>query len=412
MRAIPLIRNIPRAQRLSMFLAIVTIAATFVSFIFLPKDVINFPAILLTTAGVILFTAIYYGIPGLQLKPNLFLLADMVYISALTLALFFLGPYFPYYFYLYFLLLTGDAWTYDAKTYRIVVELIILSIGIRHLFDPNLFTSTGIALLLVEYVAIILLGSFIWVFASEAVVERARRVRAEREAKRLAELERLKADFLALASHEMRTPLGHIKGYIEVLRKKRDLNAIERIEANTDRLLRLVSQMLSVSKIEQEKIREIRSDVDLGTLLPQVVEEFRRQAETKRISLSVTKPSKDSLVVGSSEDLKDAFSNLVDNALRYTGSGGTVTLSASVHGGRVLAQVKDSGIGIPREEQHNLFKRFFRATNAQKLEPSGNGLGLYLVKEIVERNRGSITVESEEGKGTTFLISLPKKGAV
>lgn len=409
-RATALIANLPRSQRLSAILNLLAVFGTFAAFLVLPRESVNLPGIMFVTAAALAFTLLYYGIPKLSLNPRFLLLADAVYIAAITIALFFVGPNFPYFFYLYFLVLAADALAYDARSYRIAVEMVILSLGIRTLFTPDFFTVSGIALLVAEWVAIILIGAYLWVFASEAVAERARRVRAEKEAKRLAELERLKADFLDLASHEMRTPLGHIKGYAEVLRGKRDVNAVDRIEANANRLLRLVAQMLSVSKIEQEQTSQFRSDIDIGRLLTDITHEFRVQTQKKGLHVVVSKVPEGTVVVGSPEDIKDVFSNLVDNALRYTRKGGKINLDTSVHGGRVVVSVKDTGIGIPKSEQHNLFKRFFRAPNAQTFEPSGNGLGLYLVKEIVERHHGSITVASEEGTGTTFLVSLPKKG--
>jgi signal transduction histidine kinase len=249
--------------------------------------------------------------------------------------------------------------------------------------------------------------------ASEAVgrLVMLRDVTAEREA------ERLKDEFFALVSHELRTPLTSILGYVDLLLegeadRPEDPAATTRrhflviVERNSRRLLRLVGDLLFVAQIEAGRINLEHGELRLSDLARDAVEAARPRAEAAAIDLTIageaTPPT-----AGDPDRIAQALDNLISNALKFTPSGGAVSVRTSVRGERAAVEVADTGPGIPPDEQEHLFERFFRTRGATDAAIPGVGLGLAIVKAIVEGHRGSVTVVSGVGEGTTFAIEIP-----
>jgi signal transduction histidine kinase len=242
--------------------------------------------------------------------------------------------------------------------------------------------------------------------------EEARRAVAEQN-KRLLELDRLKDEFLSLVSHELRTPLTSIRGYLDLVldeeagelnpEQRRFLQAVER---NSGRLLRLVGDLLFVAQADAGRLSLERAKVDLAELAAHCVEGAAPAASEKSVTL-VLMANPVPALVGDRGRLAQVLDNLVSNALKFTPAGGTVEVRTFSEGEAVILEVEDTGIGIPAEDQPHLFERFFRSSVADDQAIPGTGLGLAIVKAIVEAHAGLISIESREGKGTTFRVDLP-----
>jgi PAS domain S-box-containing protein len=230
---------------------------------------------------------------------------------------------------------------------------------------------------------------------------------------RLRELDRLKDEFIALVSHELRTPLTSIRGYTELLLdgEAGDLTDEQRqflgvVERNSHRLLHLVGDLLFLAQVEAGKLVLDVDGLDLAAVASESVETARPQAEAKEITLTLaTGPVP--LVAGDRARIAQLLDNLVSNAVKFTPEGGRVDVRVGSVDGQAVLEVRDSGMGIPPEEQEFLFERFFRTTTATEQAIQGTGLGLAISKAIVEAHSGRITVASEEGAGTTFRVTLP-----
>jgi signal transduction histidine kinase len=226
------------------------------------------------------------------------------------------------------------------------------------------------------------------------------------------EVERLKDEFLASVSHELRTPLTSIVGYAEVLNAGdfgelgvEQSEFVSVIERNADRLTRLVDDLLLTARIESHTLELNYEDVDVAALVADCAQSVTPYAESRGVSLVLdTEPltlSADTL------RLSQLLTNLLSNGVKFTPDGGTVTVRTGREDGLGVLEVEDTGMGIPAEEQHKLFERFFRSSVAHRRSIEGTGLGLVIAKAIAERHGGRIVFESQVGEGTTFRVELP-----
>src|SRR5580700_10137509 len=228
----------------------------------------------------------------------------------------------------------------------------------------------------------------------------------------LRRLESLRRDFVANASHELRTPIAAVRSATEALRSGalEDRTAANRfldiIERNAQRLQSLVEDMLELSKLESNEFKLKRERVELQRVVPIVLALFRERAEKKGVRLSAELGLALPPVEGDSRALEHVLSNLVDNAVKYCPSGSRILVSAAEDDGRVRLVVSDTGPGIAAEHLTRVFERFYRVDAGRSRELGGTGLGLSIVKHMVETMRGRVSVESAVGKGSTFTVSL------
>jgi two-component system, OmpR family, phosphate regulon sensor histidine kinase PhoR len=234
----------------------------------------------------------------------------------------------------------------------------------------------------------------------------------------LKEAERLKDEFITIAAHELRTPMTAIKGYASLLRKyavqesgagldELQLEAIDTIDQSTSRLAELTEDLLDVTRLQAGRL-ELRLEAhDLVALVRRVAK--RLQVTTRQHTLAVQEPGEPAIVELDVKRFEQVLGNLLNNAIKYSPAGGMITISVRIEQatGQAVVSIHDHGIGIPRDQQAQLFNRFARADNARKAGIGGTGLGLYLCRELVERQGGRIWFESDEGKGSTFYVSLP-----
>lgn len=238
----------------------------------------------------------------------------------------------------------------------------------------------------------------------------------ERKAvEQLRELERTKGDFVATVSHELRTPITSIMGYTEVLEDgdygeltHDQLEILNRVDKNSRRLLLLVEDLLTLSKIESSTLRLQATDVDLRTVVRQAHDALLASLVNRDLDVRVYLPAEPVRHHADAHQLERMILNLLTNAAKFTPDGGTVDVV--LHDDAELREivVRDTGMGIPQREQAQLFTRFFRSTTATKHAIQGTGLGLSIVQAIVSLHGGTISVDSAEGRGTTFTVTLPR----
>ena len=228
----------------------------------------------------------------------------------------------------------------------------------------------------------------------------------------LRRLENIRQEFIANVSHELKTPLSSIKAYAETLLNgamndgENARRFVSRIEEQADRLHALIQDMLSLARIESAQQSFKIGPVTVGDVVQSCVDDYRPQAQSKQITIVTDPPETAVLVKADEEGLRVILNNLIDNAVKYTPDGGRVTVRWRPDGELVSIDVADTGIGISREEQSRVFERFYRVDKARSRELGGTGLGLSIVKHLAQALGGSVDVQSELGKGSTFSVHL------
>jgi two-component system NtrC family sensor kinase len=226
----------------------------------------------------------------------------------------------------------------------------------------------------------------------------------------LKELDRIKSDFVSTVSHDLRSPLTAILGYIELLGRVGNLNPqqdefIRRIQISVENITALINDLLDLGRIEAgfDARKEI---VPISAILRYTVESLQNEAEKKGQTIEVSIPEALPQILGNPVRLRQMMENLVGNAMRYTPPRGKIRVSARTEGIQLIIEVSDNGLGIPPADQPYIFDKFYRASNAPS-EISGAGLGLAIVKSIVENHNGRIWVTSALGLGSIFTVVLP-----
>lgn len=229
-------------------------------------------------------------------------------------------------------------------------------------------------------------------------------------------LERVRQDFVANVSHELKTPLASIKAYTETLLdwalhdEEVNVRFLNRIEEQADRLNGLILDLLSLARLDSGEGIFEHAPLTIAPVVRHRVESVRARAEAKGIRLSLNLgPLGDSTrVVADEEAVRQILDNLLDNAVKYTGQGGWVRVTCALMPQSVSIEVADSGVGIPRDDLTRVFERFYRVDKARSRELGGTGLGLAIVKHLVQSIGGTVTVDSRVGEGTQFVVGFPR----
>lgn len=231
----------------------------------------------------------------------------------------------------------------------------------------------------------------------------------------LKKLEQMRKDFVANVSHELKTPITSIKGFSETLLDgamydQKAMNTfLNIILKESDRLQSLIEDLLDLSKVEQQGFALTIQKTNMKILLKEVIAILKGKASEKNIEMSLQLPVYDVVAEVDNYRMKQVFINLITNAVSYTPKGGKITISIQSLENLVIVQVRDTGVGIKKEEIPRIFERFYRVDKARSRDSGGTGLGLAIVKHIVEAHKGHIMVESEIGKGTSFSIGIHKR---
>jgi signal transduction histidine kinase len=225
------------------------------------------------------------------------------------------------------------------------------------------------------------------------------------------ELDQMKDDFISIATHELKAPMTVIKGYLSMaLESKLAKDPREMVQIafdQTDRLGRLVTDLLDVSRLEQGRTKYNIAAIDLPRTIGPMMSTFEVKAQSKHLKLAYHPAADLPFVAADPDRVTEIFTNLIDNAIKYSRTG-TVTVTHLTTPVAVATSVTDTGIGMTPDEQSRLFQRFYRARNSDTADIPGTGLGLWIIKQYIEHMGGTITVQSEKGKGTSFIVSLPR----
>jgi signal transduction histidine kinase len=244
---------------------------------------------------------------------------------------------------------------------------------------------------------------------ARAEAETAQRLLTEQN-ERLREADRLKDEFVALVSHDLRTPLTSIMGYLELAREEPQTPELERylevVGRNAERLLRQVNDLLFVAQLQAGRLALEPEDVELDDIVRDAVALLQPRADAKSIELTTSVEHVPPVHVDRGR-IQQVLDNLVANALKFTPDAGTVHVSLRRDGDVVRLEVTDTGIGIGAEDQKKLFSRFFRAQSAVQRQLPGTGLGLYISRVVAEAHQGALSVDSTLGRGSTFRLELP-----
>lgn len=236
--------------------------------------------------------------------------------------------------------------------------------------------------------------------------------------RQLQKLDEAKDEFISMASHQLRTPLTSIKGYISMLIEG-DLGELTREQkrvlneafVSSERMVRLIGDFLNVSRLQTGKFVIEKHPVDLALLVQREVDALEANASARGMKFAYKRPKNIPIMAIDENKIQQVIMNFADNAIYYSKENSTITVTLKKVNGFVECTVKDKGIGVPEAEQKDLFNKFFRATNARRARPDGTGVGLFLAQKVVRDHGGSIIFESKEGKGSTFgfRLPLPKK---
>ena len=228
-------------------------------------------------------------------------------------------------------------------------------------------------------------------------------------------LERSRREFVSNVSHELRTPITTMKTYSETLLESDDIppemqkSFLSVMQSEADRMARLVSDLLDLSKLDYNPQDMQKEHFDLRSLLEEVVKKLGLEASSRGLDLSLSFANALYPLYGNRDRIEQVLINILSNAIKYTPDGGEIRVSAGNIYDSIYIKVKDSGVGIPKEDLHHVFERFYRVDKARSRESGGTGLGLAIAKEIVEAHGGEIKIESEYGKGTLVTIKFPVK---
>ena len=312
---------------------------------------------------------------------------------------------------------------FEIKTF--LVELLILIITLI-LFTQILITQSFGGKIL-NTVVFLLFCIFGYQLIKATLQEIKRREQMERMAKKLEkaykELKKLdvaKTEFVSIASHQLRTPLTAIKGYLSLIQEeaygkfpKQMKKPIENTYVSTERLIRLVNDLLNISRIESGKVTAKVEKIYIEDIIESVINELQNLAEQKNIYIRWERPEKSSVkVLADKDQLRQVVLNLIDNAIRYTATGG-VTITTELKDKNCRVKIKDTGPGMVEEEISQLFVSFSRGSVGRKASTEGTGLGLYIAKKFAEMQKGKVWAESlGKGKGSTFYIEIPRNHSV
>lgn len=282
-------------------------------------------------------------------------------------------------------------------------DIVVALVVVHEMVEPRSWLSSDVDL--------------VQVIADElgSAIRHAQLYEAERGmVEQLRQLDEVKSDFVSSVSHELRTPLTSVMGYLEMLRDREagpltieQDRMLDIVERNTERLLDLIEDLLALARIESGRFKVVPAPIELPPLLDATLDAIRPEIAKRELRLLLDVPPGLPLVLGDVRQLERVLLNLLSNAVKFTPKGGQVRVTLAPRVRSVVLEVADTGLGIPMEEQDKLFTRFFRSSVSQLHSVPGTGLGLMIVKAVVDSHGGTIDVRSAEGRGTAVIVSLP-----
>ncbi|MDO8436161.1 MAG: HAMP domain-containing sensor histidine kinase [bacterium] len=290
-------------------------------------------------------------------------------------------------------------WQCPQFLFLIMGATIIVSILVAYIVGERYIEDPQIIVLIVLFVAAIL-----FIMASIII----------RSFEKLAEVSKMKTEFVNIVSHQLRSPVSNLKWVIEFLisgkiekTAEKQQEYLQILKENTEKMEELISDLLIVSRIEQGEFLPKKEKISLDDLIEKAIKEAELFTQASNLKIEFKK-NKELLQVNADPfQLKLAIDNLLDNAIRYSKEKGGIEIKLEEKNKTLFFEIRDNGVGIPKEDQKHIFQKFFRSGNALKHKTEGSGLGLYIVKSIIEKSGGKIGFKSQEGQGSTFWFSLP-----
>ncbi len=232
---------------------------------------------------------------------------------------------------------------------------------------------------------------------------------------KLKALDEAKDDFISMASHQLRTPLTSVKGYLSMVMDgdvgkitPMQYNLLNQAFVSSQRMVYIIADLLNVSRLRTGKFLIEATPVDLPAVISDEIQQLDELAKGHSVKIAYEPPKNFPTLMIDDTKTRQVIMNFIDNALYYTPKGGTVTVKLLDKGSTIELRIEDNGIGVPKDEKHHLFTKFYRAKNARQARPDGTGLGLYMAKKVISAQGGVIIFESEEGKGSTFGFAFNK----
>lgn len=274
-------------------------------------------------------------------------------------------------------------------------SLAIYFIGIYYSQDPEL-----VALIVLSVSILMMIISFSIIKSFERMVE----------------IAKMKSEFVGIVSHQLRAPLSNLKWVVDLLISgkvdrvsEKQTAYLQILRENSQRMEGLVSDLLIVSRLEANNLVFKREKVSLVELTKSLISRLKPFVKASNIEIELKAEDNLPEIACDYQKIEQAVGNVLDNAIRYIKGKGEVSVVLKKEAGRLCLEIKDNGIGIPREDQKHIFQKFFRAGNAAKVQAQGSGLGLYIAKAIIEKSGGKIHFISRENQGSTFILTMPIK---
>ncbi len=292
-------------------------------------------------------------------------------------------------------------WQCPQFLFLVMGVIIIISIFIAYAVATRYIAEPGIVALIV-----LLLTMVLFIIA----------VIITQNFERLAEVSRMKSEFISIVSHQLRSPLSNLNWAIELLLSGRlggietkQLEYFKILKENSARMGELVKDLLVVARIETGDFPLRKKSFSLSEMAKDLISEFKPFARAVNVEIKIKTQPNLSQVFADASQIKLVMGNLLDNAIRYTKKKGLVEINLEQNKNNFYFEIKDNGIGIPKKDQKYIFQKFFRSGNILRHQTEGSGLGLYIVKAIIVKSGGKIGFKSEENKGSTFWFTLPIK---
>jgi len=272
-------------------------------------------------------------------------------------------------------------------------SIITYAIGTHYIDDPTIIAFIVLLLAMVLFIiAFLVVQSF----------------------EKLAEANRMKTEFIGIVSHQLRSPLSNLNWAIEFLMSgspgritEQQVEYFKILKENSSRMQELVSDLLTVSRIQSATLPINQKQFSLIDLTKKTLKQFEPFARASNVELGLERQSDSGLIMADPDQIKQVISNLIDNAIRYIKGKGKVTIKIEHKGRHIYFEIKDTGVGISKQDQKYIFQKFFRAQGVLKHQTQGSGLGLFIAKSIIKRSGGKIGFKSQEGEGSTFYFTLP-----
>ena len=383
----------------------------------LPQQIIANDVTYYLIGAIVSFALLYYTVINRYFsRTNRLWIKDISDVVIVSVLIIIAKDYGTYFYSLYFLPIAAAALvlgTIDSLLIATLASIFIVS-EIFLNAENILPSKSQLYLGFFQIGFIMLMTLFCRFLALQTRQERKAREEAIAHAEALEVIEKREREFMTLTSHQLYTPLSIIRGFASLLHydekkrlTKKQNDYVKEIYQNTKRMIDLVSELLSISRIRSNQTKFKMCDVEIENLISHVIEQLKPNAEHKKITLENIAPSsKLPKICADSMRLEQALYNIVDNAIKFTDHG-KVTISTELKDKYLLVKIKDTGRGISHQDKEKLFQPFFRGKNILELEKEGTGLGLYIVKTIIEKHKGRIWVDSKVGEGSTFNITLP-----